>query len=149
MVPQALVPLRGHLPAPAYVELAYRPLSGRIARSLLVLIGCWGAIPLIAWVPPHYPWIVLAFATADPEVAVFSPQGPWFLAGSGVAVILLLVHLRVAADPIVPRGALRATLNSFLTTMVAGEMLVSYELDVTAGRSGHGRRPDARPARPG
>ena len=63
MVPEALVTLRGHLPAPAYIELAYRPLSGRIARSLLVLIGCWGAIPLIAWVPPHYPWIVLAFAS--------------------------------------------------------------------------------------
>ncbi|QTE31198.1 phage tail sheath C-terminal domain-containing protein [Pengzhenrongella sicca] len=32
------------------------------------------------------------------------------------------------------RGALRATLNSFLTTMVLDEMLVSYELDVHASR---------------
>ncbi len=26
--------------------------------------------------------VILAFATADPEVSVFSPAGPWFLAGS-------------------------------------------------------------------
>ncbi len=32
------------------------------------------------------------------------------------------------------RGALRATINSFLTEMVDDEMLVSYELDVTATR---------------
>ena len=32
------------------------------------------------------------------------------------------------------RGALRATINSFLTTMVEDEMLVSYELDVHASR---------------
>ena len=32
------------------------------------------------------------------------------------------------------RGALRATINSFLTTMVEDEMLVSYELDVHATR---------------
>ena len=62
MLPEALVTLRAHLPAPAHIELAYRPLSARVARSLLLLIVCWGAIPLIAWIPPHYPWIVLAFA---------------------------------------------------------------------------------------
>ncbi|MGH4002074.1 MAG: phage tail sheath C-terminal domain-containing protein [Pseudonocardiaceae bacterium] len=33
------------------------------------------------------------------------------------------------------RGALRATINSFLTTMVEDEMLVSYELDVHATRA--------------
>lgn len=33
------------------------------------------------------------------------------------------------------RGAMRATINSFLTTMVDDEMLVSYELDVSATRA--------------
>jgi hypothetical protein len=32
------------------------------------------------------------------------------------------------------RGALRATINSFLTQMVEDEMLVSYELEVSATR---------------
>jgi hypothetical protein len=60
VVPEALVTLRAHRPAPAHVELAYRPLSGRVARSLLALICCWGPIPLVAWIPPHYPWVLLA-----------------------------------------------------------------------------------------
>ena len=51
--------------------------------------------------------IVLAFATADPEVAVFSPQGPWFLLASGSRWSRSCVHLRRAPRPLVPRGALR------------------------------------------
>jgi hypothetical protein len=49
--------------------------------------------------------------------------------------------VRSAANPYIGllnnqrvRGALRATVNSFLTNMVNDEMLVSYELDVTATR---------------
>jgi Phage tail sheath C-terminal domain/Phage tail sheath protein subtilisin-like domain len=51
------------------------------------------------------------------------------------------IGVRSAATPYIGllnnervRGALRATLNSFLTTMVSDEMLVSYELDVHATR---------------
>lgn len=51
------------------------------------------------------------------------------------------IGVRSAASPYIGllnnervRGALRATLNSFLTTMVQDEMLVSYELDVHATR---------------
>ena len=36
--------------------------------------------------------IILAFATADPEVSVFSPAGPWLLTGSLVAAVLFWVH---------------------------------------------------------
>jgi hypothetical protein len=32
------------------------------------------------------------------------------------------------------RGAMRSTINSFLTEMVNDEMLISYELEVTATR---------------
>ena len=35
--------------------------------------------------------VVLAFATADPEVQVFSPAGPWLLAGSVVFAGAVLV----------------------------------------------------------
>jgi len=76
--------------------------------------------------------IVLAFATADPEVAVFSPQGPWFLAGSAVAVVLLVLHLRRAADPIVPRGALRATpaWGSLVVSFLVGWALIAALVDI-------------------
>lgn len=49
--------------------------------------------------------------------------------------------VRSAADPYIGRlnnervrGAMRATINSFLAEMVEDEMLISYELDVTATR---------------
>lgn len=61
MVAEALVTLRAHQPAPAQVELVYRPVAGRLARTLLALVCCWGVIPLVIWVPPHYPWAALAF----------------------------------------------------------------------------------------
>ncbi|MDN5744390.1 MAG: MFS transporter [Nocardioidaceae bacterium] len=76
--------------------------------------------------------VVLAFATADPEVAVFSAQGPWFLAGSAIAVIGLLVHLRRAADPIVPRGALRATpaWGALVVSFLIGWALIAALVDI-------------------
>ncbi|GAA4822938.1 MFS transporter [Nocardioides caeni] len=76
--------------------------------------------------------IVLAFATADPEVAVFSPQGPWFLAGSAIAVVLLVIHLRRATSPIVPRGALRATpaWGSLVVSFLVGWALIAALVDI-------------------
>lgn len=52
--------------------------------------------------------VILAFATADPEVQVFSDQGLWYLLGAAVATVALVVHLRRSPAPLVPRGALRA-----------------------------------------
>ncbi len=46
--------------------------------------------------------IILAFATADPEVQVFSDQGPWFLLGSAVALVAFLAHLGRAESPLIP-----------------------------------------------
>ena len=59
--PAAWVTLRAYHPAPARVHLAYRPLAGRLFRTLLSLTVFWGAIPLLIWVPPHYPWVVGSF----------------------------------------------------------------------------------------
>lgn len=108
-VPRALVDLRGWLG-----HLVAADLLG--ATLLAALLG----------------GIVLAFATADPEVAVFSPQGPWFLAGSVIALVLLLLHLRRAADPIVPRGALRATpaWGSLVVSFLVGWALIAALVDI-------------------
>lgn len=108
-VPRALVDLRGW-----FGHLVAADLLG--ATLLAALLG----------------GIVLAFATADPEVAVFSAQGPWFLAGSALALVLLLLHLRRAADPIVPRGALRATpaWGSLVVSFLVGWALIAALVDI-------------------
>ncbi len=52
--------------------------------------------------------IILAFATADPEVAVFSPAGPWLLTASLLAAVAFWVHARRTPQPLVPHGAFAA-----------------------------------------
>lgn len=52
--------------------------------------------------------VILAFATADPEIQIFSDQGLWYLLGAAVAAVALVVHLRRSPAPLVPRGALGA-----------------------------------------
>jgi len=52
--------------------------------------------------------VILAFATADPEVQAFSEQGLWYLLGAAVATVALVLHLRRTTTPLVPHGALRA-----------------------------------------
>jgi hypothetical protein len=71
-LPLALVTLRAHRPAPAQIDLVYRPAPGRLARTLLRLLLCWGAIPLLVWVPPGYPWIVGAFVAG-----IYLAYGSW------------------------------------------------------------------------
>lgn len=61
MVAEALVTLRAHQPAPAHLELVQRSLAGRVTRTVLALLCCWGPIPLVIWIPPHYPWAALGF----------------------------------------------------------------------------------------
>ncbi|HET7321193.1 MAG TPA: hypothetical protein VFI96_01780 [Longimicrobiaceae bacterium] len=61
-VPAALVTLRAYRPAPARVELAYRPLAGRVARTAIILGIFWGAIPFLIQVPPYLPWALGALA---------------------------------------------------------------------------------------
>lgn len=63
--------------------------------------------------------VILAFASADPEVQVFSAAGPWLLAVSAVAAVLLVVHLRRAASPLIPRG-------SFTQVPARGALAVSF-----------------------
>ena len=61
VAPPAQVTLRAHSTAPARVELVCVPRSRRALRTALSLLVCWGAIPFLLWVPPHYPWVAAAF----------------------------------------------------------------------------------------
>lgn len=76
--------------------------------------------------------IVLAFASADPEVAVFNPQGGWFLLGAGLAAAAFVVHLVRADAPIIPRSALAAVpaWGSLLVSFLVGWALIAALVDI-------------------
>ncbi len=76
--------------------------------------------------------VILAFATADPEVAVFSPAGPWFLAVSVVAAVLFAVRNRTSPEPLVPHGALRATpaWGALVVSFFVGAALIAALVDI-------------------
>jgi MFS family permease len=76
--------------------------------------------------------IVLAFATADPKVQVFSAQGGWYLLAAGLAAVALVVHLRRAEAPLIPRAALaaRPAWGSVAVSFLVGAALVAALIDV-------------------
>ena len=76
--------------------------------------------------------VILAFATADPRVQVFSDQGLWFLLGSAVAAVAFAVHLRRAEAPLVPAGALRRTpaWGAMLVSFFVGAALSAALIDI-------------------
>jgi len=76
--------------------------------------------------------VILAFATADPQIQVFSDQGYWYLAGAAVATLLLLVHLRRAANPLIPRGAVRKVpaWGALVVSFFVGSALIAALIDI-------------------
>ncbi|GAA1960558.1 hypothetical protein GCM10009798_20280 [Nocardioides panacihumi] len=76
--------------------------------------------------------VVLAFATADPKVQVMSAQGGWYLVAAALATVALVVHLRHAEAPLIPRGALaaRPAWGSVLVSFFVGAALVAALIDV-------------------
>ena len=76
--------------------------------------------------------VILAFATADPKIEVFSPRGRWYLLGALVATVALVWHLRRARDPLVPRGALRRTpaWGALLVSFFVGAALIAALIDI-------------------
>lgn len=119
----------------AFVVLVARCL---LARRPLLDVRSWGrtmaAADLVgaAWLAAALGGVVLAFATADPEVSVFSAQGPWFLAASALALLALVVHLRRADDPILPRGTLtaRPAWGSLVVSLLVGWALIAALVDI-------------------
>jgi MFS family permease len=76
--------------------------------------------------------VILAFATADPSVQVFSDQGLWYLLGSAVATVALVLHLRRAEAPLLPRGALRRTpaWGAVVVSFFVGAALIAALIDI-------------------
>jgi hypothetical protein len=76
--------------------------------------------------------VILAFATADPKVQVFSARGEWELLGAAVAAAAFVVHLRRSPAPLVPRGALRRTpaWGAMVVSLFVGAALVAALIDV-------------------
>ncbi|MBW3629370.1 MAG: hypothetical protein KY464_08750 [Gemmatimonadetes bacterium] len=57
----ARLTLRGHQPRAAELVVVYRAPRTRATRALLSLVGLWALAPVVAVVPPHIPWAVIAF----------------------------------------------------------------------------------------
>ncbi len=76
--------------------------------------------------------VILAFATADPRVEVFSDRGLWYLLGGAVAAVAFAVHLRRTEDPIIPTGALRRTpaWGSLAVSFFVGAALIAALIDI-------------------
>ncbi|KAA1416845.1 MFS transporter [Nocardioides humilatus] len=76
--------------------------------------------------------VVLAFASADPEQAVFNPKGGWFLLGSAIAAAAFVLHLVRADAPIVPRAALAAVpaWGSLAVSFLIGWALIAALVDI-------------------
>ena len=77
--------------------------------------------------------IVLAFATADPEVQVFSPAGPWLLAGSAVfaaPVRLAAAHAPRSRWSRPVRSRATAAWGSLLVSFFVGAALIAALVDI-------------------
>jgi MFS family permease len=76
--------------------------------------------------------VVLAFATADPEVQVFSPAGPPLLALAAAALLAFVLRNRTARHPLVPLDALRppAAWGSLAVSFFVGAGLITALVDI-------------------
>jgi MFS family permease len=76
--------------------------------------------------------VILAFATADPKVQVFSARGLWYLLASAVATVAFVLHLRRAEAPLLPRGALRRTpaWGAVAVSFFVGAALIAALIDI-------------------
>jgi hypothetical protein len=76
--------------------------------------------------------VVLAFATADPKVQTVSAQGGWYLVGAAIAAAALVVHLRRADAPLIPRDALaaRPAWGAVVVSLCVGGALVAALIDI-------------------
>jgi MFS family permease len=106
-------------------------------RPLVDLRGWWSAalladLPGALFLAAALGGVILAFATANPRVEVFAPQGWWYLLAAAVATALFLWHLRTEDAPLVPRGALRRTpaWGSLVVSFFVGSALVAALIDI-------------------
>ena len=76
--------------------------------------------------------VIVAFASADPQIQVFNDLGWVSLAVSAVCAVLFWLHLRRTPDGLVPRGALRRTpaWGSLVVSLFVGAALIAALVDV-------------------
>jgi MFS family permease len=76
--------------------------------------------------------IIVAFATADPEVQIFSPAGPYYLGLAAVAAVLFGLHNRRSTAPLVPHGAFaqRPAWGAVLVSFFVGAALIAALVDI-------------------
>ena len=76
--------------------------------------------------------VILAFATADPEVQVFSPAGPWLLVLSAVAAALFWLRNRSVPNPLVPPRAVTATpaWGALVVSFFVGAAVIAALVDI-------------------
>ena len=76
--------------------------------------------------------VILAFATADPQIQVFSDRGWWYLLVSALAALGFALHLRRTDQPLVPPGALARTpaWGSLLVSFFVGAALIAALIDI-------------------
>jgi MFS family permease len=106
-------------------------------RPLVDLRGWWRAalqadLPGALFLAAALGGVILAFATSDPRIEVFAPQGWWYLLASAVATAVFVWHLRTEESPLVPRGALRRTpaWGSLLVSFFVGAALIAALIDI-------------------
>jgi MFS family permease len=76
--------------------------------------------------------VILAFATADPRVQVFSPRGGWYLTASVILIALLTVHLRRSPAPLLPPAMLRRrpAWGALVVSFFIGAALIAALIDI-------------------
>jgi hypothetical protein len=97
-----------------------RELAGEVdAAGSLLLAGALGGL-------------VLAFATADPHVAVVAENAPLLLGGAALLAAGFAVRQRTAARPLIPRGTLGEVpaWGSLVVNFLVGAALVAALVDV-------------------
>ncbi len=140
---------------------AFLPLTGDsrwatpLAVGVYVLVGAFAvrqlsaSRPLLAW----FRWaavlaqidllgalllavalagVVVAFASADPQVAVLTTAGAWWLLAGAVGALGFGWRQRTATHPLVPRGALRAPAawGAVAVSFLVGAALIAALVDV-------------------
>jgi MFS family permease len=106
-------------------------------RGFVDVPGWWSSlreadVPGAALLAVSLGGVILAFATANPEVEVFSPAGPWYLAVAGVAAVLFWLHNRRTPQPLVPQRALaaRPAWGAVVASFFIGAALIAALVDI-------------------
>jgi len=103
--------------------LAWRTWGATLARVDLLGAGALGLA---------LSGVIVAFATADPQVQVLAPSGTYLLGAAAAFTILFAWRQAAARAPLVPHGALRArpAWGALLVSFFVGAALIAALVDI-------------------